>query len=37
VFGFEGVHTFGRAQCRFFNQRMINFSGCHILVVLHQY
>jgi len=27
VFGFEGAHTFGRAQCRFFNQRLFNFSG----------
>lgn len=23
----EGAHTFGRAQCRFFNQRLFNFSG----------
>ncbi|TKY62528.1 Peroxidase 53 [Spatholobus suberectus] len=23
----SGAHTFGRAQCRFFNQRLFNFSG----------
>lgn len=27
MFDFKGAHTFGRAQCRFFNQRLFNFSG----------